>query len=356
MMEFVDASGVSVQTPEGLTLQRVQIGNTPIVPVTITIQGRVHQVALKLEGMNPTGSMKDRTGHALIHNLEQSGRLQEDSVIIESSSGNLGVALAFICKTRGYRLMVVIDPKTTRENHEKLHHWGADVVMVEQPDENGGYLLSRLACVQQLCKQHSNYIWTNQYANPANPAIHYCQTGPEIYQQMQQEVGAIFIPVSTGGTLAGIGRFFREVSPQTQIIGVDAVGSVIFGTPPAPRKLTGIGSSQPSHFLEKKLYDHHQLIDDLEAFTYCRALHKATGIQVGGSSGAVLAACVRYLKKHPETSNSVCICADRGENYSQTIFSDDWFDSLFAKNSLLLDRIHEGLPEICLQKGKFSIS
>jgi len=178
--------------------------------------------------------------------------------------------------------------------------------------------------VRELCQLSDRYIWTDQYSNPANPYIHYASTGPEIYHQMNGKVDAVFVAVSTGGTLSGIGRFFREISPATRIIGVDARGSVVFGTPPAPRKLTGIGSSRRSSFISTEIYDSHMLVGDEEAFAFCRALHTATGIKVGGSSGAVLSACARYLYDHLEMTNVVCVCSDCGENYTSSIFNDEW--------------------------------
>jgi N-(2-amino-2-carboxyethyl)-L-glutamate synthase len=304
--------------------ERIQtVGHTPLKPVCLTINGIVRQIHLKLEGTNPTGSAKDRTAYSLIQSLEAQGRLHQGSVVIESTSGNLGTALSFICQVKGYRFVAVIDSKTTRENIAKMQAFGAQIEMVEQPDENGGYLLSRLGRVRELC-QHSRYIWTDQYSNPANPYIHYRSTGPEIYYQMHGSVDAVFVAVSTGGTLAGIGRFFREVSPTTSIIGVDAHGSVIFGTPPAPRKLTGIGSSRLSSFLTRDLYNTHMLVTDEEAFACCRALWETIGIKVGGSSGAVLSACARYLKIYPKVKNVVCVCADQGDSYVNSIFNDDW--------------------------------
>jgi cysteine synthase A len=158
----------------------------------------------------------------------------------------------------------------------------------------------------------------------ANPQIHYTQTAPEIYQQMAGQVDAIFVAVSTGGTLAGIGRYFREMSPQTQVIGVDAHGSVVFGTPSGPRKLTGIGASRKSDFINQDLYDHSILVRDEEAFAFCRALFEETAIMVGGSGGAVLAACARYLAEHPTLERCVCICPDTGKNYTSSIFDDAW--------------------------------
>jgi len=320
-----------------------KVGNTPLQSLSLIIKGRMQSIHLKLESANPTGSMKDRTGYALIQHLQEQGRLNADSIIVESTSGNLGVALALQCKARGYGLVVVVDPRTTRENMDKMEALGARLDIVRQPDVTGGYLLSRLARVNELCAQQRYYVWTDQYASSANPAIHYTTTAPEIYQQMGGNVGAIFVPVSTGGTLSGIGRFFREVSPTTHIIGVDAYGSVVFGTPAAPRRLTGIGSSRPSSFLSKELYTSFILVKDEEAFAFCRALDAALHLQLGGSSGAVLAACVHYLAQHPTLTNVVCVCADQGTNYASSIFNDEWLE----QQGICLARHHLGwLDEI----------
>ncbi|HEX3639927.1 MAG TPA: pyridoxal-phosphate dependent enzyme [Ktedonobacteraceae bacterium] len=320
----MDVTAIADLAPVELNKLAQQLGNTPMEPIYLVIGGIARKIHLKLESENPTGSVKDRTGYGLIQTLEAQGRLKKGSILVESTSGNLGVALSFLCKLKGYKFIVVVDPKTTQENLTKMQKLGAEIDMVHQPDEVGGYLLSRLARVRELCESSPTYVWTNQYSDPANPHIHYLNTGPEIYRQMHGEVDALFVAVSTGGTLAGIGRFFREVSPATSIIGVDAHGSVIFGTPPASRKLTGIGSSKSSSFITRDLYSSHMLVRDEEAFAFCRALSQATGIKVGGSSGAVLAACAKYLLVHPEVKNIVCVCADGGDNYANSIFSDGW--------------------------------
>ncbi|HLG62479.1 MAG TPA: pyridoxal-phosphate dependent enzyme [Ktedonosporobacter sp.] len=320
-LDYMEAPHLTATELEALVNQ---IGNTPMRQISLVIEGKIRKTHLKLENLNPTGSMKDRTGLALIQYLEKQGRLHEESIVIESSSGNLGVALALQCKAKGYPFVAVIDPKTTQENIFKMKALGAAIEVVCQADAKGGYLLSRLAYVREMCCRDDRYIWTDQYSSPANPLAHYSSTGPEIYHQMGRQVDAIFVPVSTGGTLAGIGRFFREASPSTRIIGVDARGSVVFGTLPAERKLTGIGSSRRSTFLQGSLYDTYILVGDEEAFTFCRALYVSTGIKLGGSSGATLAACARYLADHPSIENVVCVCADRGENYDSSIFNDEW--------------------------------
>jgi N-(2-amino-2-carboxyethyl)-L-glutamate synthase len=327
-MELVlmEPADIAALTPAELYHYVQGIGNTPLRPIYFVIDGAIRAVHLKLEETNPTGSVKDRTGYALVQSLESQGILRQRSVIVESTSGNLGVALALLCRASEYDFIAVIDPKTTAENIAKMRALGAQIEMVEQPDSSGGYLLSRLERVQALLRQCENRVWTNQYANQANPFAHYSGTGPEIYRQMHGKVDVVFAPVSTGGTLAGIGRYFREVSPQTRIVAVDARGSVVFGTPPAPRRLTGIGSSRPSSFIEPHLYDAFMLVGDEAAFAFCRALLAATDIAAGGSSGAVLAACAQYLRGHPEANNVVCVCADSGKNYLSSIFNDRWLE------------------------------
>jgi N-(2-amino-2-carboxyethyl)-L-glutamate synthase len=298
-------------------------GNTPLIQIGCRFQGRDLSVWLKLESSNPAGSLKDRTAAYLLADLEARGLLSPSSVVVESTSGNLGVALALRCKEKGHRFLAVIDPKTTPETRLHMRQLGAELEIVTDMDETGGYLHSRLRRVRELLLTSSRYVWTDQYNNPANPEAHYLSTGPEIYQQMGGSVDAVFVAVSTGGTLAGVGRYFREVSPGTKVIAVDAAGSVIFGGLPGRRRLTGIGSSQKSSFVTRDLYDCHIAVNDQQAFSMCRDI-AVSGIRVGGSSGAVLHACVQYLVDHPETETAVCLCADGGGNYESTIFNDEW--------------------------------
>jgi 2,3-diaminopropionate biosynthesis protein SbnA len=288
------------------------------------LRGSEHAVHLKLEGVNPCGSLKYRTALSLVDDLEQRGALGRGSILIESTSGNLGVALASIARRRDYRFVAVVDPKTTPENLTRLRCLGARVELVDTPDEAGGYLLSRLQRVHELCSRSEAFVWPDQYSNPANPRAHEHGTAPELLEQLHGELDAIFVPVSTGGTLAGIGRFLRRESPATRIVAVDALGSVALGGRPGPRLLTGIGAGRLSSFASTDLYDERLFVGDLDAFASCRALVAGTGIRVGGSSGATLAACVRVLAAEPYLEHVVCLCADRGENYLSTIYDDRW--------------------------------
>ena len=314
------------------------MGDTPIRRVRLLIDGRCRNVYLKLEGHNPGGSVKDRTALGLVKSLEATGQLREGGRLVESSSGNLAISLAMLARARGYQFTAVVDPNVTTENIRRLKALGAVTRVVESPDKTGGYLLNRLALVQELLAEDPGLLWTNQYSSVANPEAHYLGTGPEIHRQMEHRVDAVFVAVSTGGTLAGIGRFFREASPDTRVIAVDARGSVALGGSLGMRKVTGIGSSRRSEFVSRGLYDEVIYVGDCEAFAFCRALDASTRIKIGGSSGAVLAACSRYLQTHDKIERAVCICADRGEHYASTIFSNSWL----AQNGLKIGRQHLG--------------
>jgi N-(2-amino-2-carboxyethyl)-L-glutamate synthase len=301
-----------------------KVGNTPLIPIELRIRNRSRTIWLKLEGHNPGGSCKDRTALSLIASLEQNHKLPEGSVVVESTSGNLGIGLSWICNAKGYKFLAVIDPKLTLENRQRLERLGAQLEQVDRADRAGGYLITRLERVRELLATSGKYLWTNQYSNPANPLAHYRTTGPEIYEQTDGKADAVFVPVSTGGTIAGIGAFFRKKKLSAQIIGVDAVGSMVFSNTSGRRHLPGIGSSRKSEFLTPNLYDHHLLVSDGRAIAFCRLLDEVYGLKLGGSSGAAVAACAEYLTNFPDAEYPVCMCPDRGENYESSIYDEAW--------------------------------
>jgi N-(2-amino-2-carboxyethyl)-L-glutamate synthase len=316
----------------------MQVGGTPLIPVALGISGRSRVVHLKLEGANPCGSLKDRTALSLVDDLEGRGVLERGSVLVESTSGNLGVALAWLARSRGYPFVAVIDPKTTPENVARLRRLGARLEVVDTPDAAGGYLLTRIERVRQLCASSSEYVWPDQYANPANPRAHEEGTAPELLGQLGGELDAVLVPVSTGGTLAGIARFLRRESPCTRIVAVDAHGSTALGGVPGPRLLTGIGAGKRSSFVTPALYDELVLVHDAAAFACCRALAEGAGIEIGGSSGATLAACACLLARDLDLERVACICPDGGQGYRSTIYSESWL----ARNGVELCRADLG--------------
>jgi 2,3-diaminopropionate biosynthesis protein SbnA len=309
-----------------------QVARTPLKPIALRVNGRRRTVHLKLEAANPCGSLKDRTAESLLDDLERRDLLERGSVLVESTSGNLGIALAWLARRRGYRFVAVIDPKTTPENVACLRQLGARLELVDTPDAAGGFLLARIERVRQLCASSPAYVWTDQYSNPANPRAHEQGTAPELFAQLGGKLDAVFVPVSTGGTLAGIAHFCRRESPGTQVIAVDARGSVALGGSPSPRLLTGIGAGKRSTFATPDLYDEAVRVGDAAAFAYCRALSASTGIEVGGSSGATLAACVHVLARDRDLERVACICPDGGGRYRSTIYSDGWL----ARNGIRL--------------------
>jgi cysteine synthase A len=295
-----------------------------MVPVATVHGARVVTTRLKLEAFNRFGSIKARTAYGLIDSLEQQGRLRPGVRIVESTSGNLGVALAGIAAERGYRFTAVVDPRTAPALLDAMAELGADLDLVTEADGVGGYLISRLRRVRELTAGRTDRIWPDQYGNPVNPATHELTTAPELDRQAGDAMDAVFVAVSTGGTLAGIGRYLREHRPACRVVGVDVPGSVVFGGQPGRRVLTGIGASVPSQFLRSWMYDERIEIDPADALAACRRLAGQTGIELGGSGGAVLAACLRYLQAHPEIRHPVCLCPDSGASYRQTIFNDNW--------------------------------
>lgn len=311
---------------------------TPIVDITLRIGSRWRKVGLKLESYNPSGSIKYRTACGLIKALEASGRLVPGTHVVESTSGNLGVALAYLSQVRDYRFTAVTDPKTDPVMLEHIQSMGAAVITVKEPDGDGGYLSSRLAMIGRLLAEDRESIWPNQYENPANPDIHCLETAPEICRQ-RPGMDAVFIAASTGGTLAGIGRYLRSAFPSVKVVGVDVRGSSVFGYPSGKRLITGIGSSRLSLFLRPGDYDDVVMVEDREAIITCHSLQDNIGIGLGGSAGAVVSACARYLEAHPEITQPVCICPDGSANYLNSIYNRAWLtehglDSTFNLESV----------------------
>ncbi|WP_157877657.1 pyridoxal-phosphate dependent enzyme [Streptomyces kanamyceticus] len=313
-----------------------RIGRTPLVPVRLKVAGRWREVGLKLEQFNPGGSVKDRTAYALVEDMEDRGLLGPGRTVVESTSGNLGAALAYVCRSRGYPFVAVVDPKTSRRNLDEMAALAAAVERVDLPDAHGGYLRARLRRVRDLLASDPTCVWPDQYRNPANPRVHREQTGPEILRHGSESGSgsgggsgsgcpdAVFVAVSTGGTLAGVAQYLRMVAPECHVVAVDVRGSVALGGPPGRRRLTGIGAGRPSDFARPGDCDQVRHVPDAEAVAACQVLRAQTGVGVGGSSGAVLAAAARYLTERPEAERVVCLCADGADRYEDTLYSGAW--------------------------------
>ncbi|TJZ57058.1 2,3-diaminopropionate biosynthesis protein SbnA [Streptomyces piniterrae] len=280
-------------------------------------------VFLKLEGLNPAGSVKLKTAVALVAQAEESGREFPRTRLIESTSGNLGVALAMVCAAKGYRLTCVTDPNANAQSMRLMEALGAEVVVIDVRDGNGGYLQSRINYIRDRVAREPNTYWLNQYANPAGPQAHRDRTGRAIFDELGH-VDYAFIGAGTTGTLMGCAEFFRQHSPATRIIAVDSVGSVSFGGPPARRHIPGLGTSRRPEILDEGKIDEVVMISEAAAVEMCRMLAEERGLLLGGSSGTVLSAVQEKAKEIPEGSVVVAISPDLGERYLETIYNDSW--------------------------------
>jgi cysteine synthase len=243
------------------------------------------------------------------------------------------------------RFIAVIDPRTPAATRERLIRLDADLVIVDEPDQHGGYLLSRLREVTRLRAANPGYRWPNQYRNPANPGIHEDTTGPEIARQCDATGSSVYIAVSTGGTLAGVSRYLRRYRPDIRIVAVDVAGSQAIVSSQGQRLVPGIGSSMRSSFLGENSYDNFSPVSAAESFAMCRMLRGDLGYSVGGSSGSIIYA-MAMDERWRETSLSLCLCPDDGSKYADTIYSDRWLadQGLLEETLTTIDRLRfEGL-------------
>lgn len=307
------------------------IGSTPLIYLNRLFGDSAVKVLAKLEYMNPGGSIKDRPAHFIIEKGIQSGLIQPGKThLLESTSGNLGIAIAMVARIYGLEFTCVVDPKITTTNLKILRQLGANVEMVQQADDQGGYLKTRIAKVQALLHTIPHSFWLNQYANPLNWQAHYYGTGDEIVRQLDQPVDYLVAAVSTTGSILGCSRCLREAFPAMQVIAVDAVGSVIFGGAPASRELPGIGSSRVPEILQRDEVDRVVYVSDAESAQGCRQLLRQEGMLAGGSSGSVIAAIQKLLPQMSASSRVLTIFPDRGDRYLDTVYDDQWVAHLNA--------------------------
>ena len=309
------------------------VGNTPLVRLSRCYSDHEHEVIAKLEMLNPIGSMKDRPARFIIEQGLATGALQPGMRLVESTSGNLGVALAALSRLHGLLFTAVVDPKTTPSNLRLLETFGADVEMVSRIDATGGFLGTRIQRARELAAGCPRSVWVNQYANELNWRAYHETAGSEILQALTRPVDYLVAAVSTTGSIQGLARRLRERSPNLQVVAVDAVGSVIFGTAPRRREIPGYGASRVPELLDRSLIDQVMHIDDAEAALGCRQLVAAEGILGGGSSGAVVAAINRLLPEIPSDSRILTVLPDRGERYLDLVYDDAWLDETVSRAS-----------------------
>src|SRR5579862_3695169 len=306
------------------------IGRTPLVKLRRLAGDVPPTVAVKVEALNPGGSVKDRVGLAMITEAEKRGWLRPGGTIIEATAGNTGVGLAMVAAVRGYRSIFVLPDKMSSEKISLLKAYGAEVVITPTnvaPDSPESYN----GVADRLAREIPGAWRPNQFTNLANPDIHYRTTGYEIWEQTEGRITAFVAGVGTGGTISGVARYLKEQNPDIQIIGADPEGSVLSGDSPRPWKVEGIGEDFVPKTFNGQLVDGWVRVSDAESFFVARALAKREGLMVGGSSGTAVAAALRYARRLTGDNLVVALCADTGRNYMSKLFDEDWL----AANRLL---------------------
>ncbi|MEU1290143.1 pyridoxal-phosphate dependent enzyme, partial [Kitasatospora sp. NPDC005856] len=242
---------------------------------------------LKCEGFNFSGSIKQKPALEMVETAEKSGLLGFDSILVESSSGNLGVALSMIAASKGHRFVCVTDARCNPATRQIMAAFGAEVHVITEPDPVTGFLGARLAYVQRLCESDERYLWLNQYVNSDNWRSHYRLTAPQIADQFP-ELDLLFVGAGTTGTLMGCARWFKEHRPGVRIVAVDSVGSVVFGGPAGRRMIPGLGSGVRPPLLDESLVDEVVTVPEADTIRACHRL-AGHGFLFGGSTGTVVA-------------------------------------------------------------------
>lgn len=292
-----------------------------------------HDVFLKLEGFNVSGSIKVKTAVGLIEDLERRGVAKpQETVIVESSSGNLGIALSMVCAIKGYRFICVTDPNVNRANIRGMEVYGAEVVVVDDCDTAGGYLESRFRAIGNILDSEPNAIWLNQYSNAANKTVHAEQTAAEIAREFEK-VDWLFVGAGTTGTLGGICERLRPQFPDIRIVAVEPAGSVTFGGPAGQRNIPGIGTSERPPLADFADPDRIIAIREDTTVRTCLSFVRDYNLLVGGSTGTVLAAVKQLAPEFAPGETIVAISPDLGEKYLDTVYNKDWVDTVIGSEA-----------------------
>ena len=330
-----------ISHPHGFTEDSLYVDLRPIVG-----QG----LFLKCEGFNFAGSIKLKAAAEMVDSAERDGVLLPGSIIVESSSGNLGVALSMIAASKGYRFLCVTDSRCSPTTRRLMEALGAQVHVIDEADPAGGLVQARIDFVRALCASDDRYVWLNQYSNPGNVRAHYRTTAPAIAREFPR-LSVVFIGAGTTGTLMGCARYFRTWHPLVRVVAVDSVGSVTFGGPPGRRMIPGLGMGGRPPLLDEAYVDDVVLVEEADTIRACWRLARA-GYLFGGSTGTVVSGAVRWLARHGSGREiAVAIAPDLGERYLETVYHNDWVEARYGPDALAAtpdetrpERVGAGLP------------
>lgn len=293
------------------------VGNTPLIRLHRVGGGERCRVLVKLEAVNPGGSIKDRIGLALIQAAEESGRLKPGGTVVEATAGNTGVGLAQAAAVRGYHAVFVVPDKMSVDKVRLLKAYGAEIrVVPDVPREDPGNYQN---VAIKLAQGMAGAAYMGQFECEANPDTHYRSTAPEIWDALEGQIAAFVAGAGTGGTISGVGRYLKEKDPSIRVIGADPVGSIFTG-PYAPFRIEGMGEDYYPATLDAQIIDQWVAVGDEEAFAMARRMARQEGILVGGSSGAIVTVALRQAQQLSGDGYVVAILPDTGRNYLSNIF------------------------------------
>lgn len=298
------------------------IGATPLVHLSRITAGLPFILLGKVEMMNPGGSVKDRIALAIIRDAEESGRLKPGATLIEATAGNTGVGLAMIAAIKGYQCVFVMPKKMSQDKEDLLCAYGARVIRTADAPPGDPHNFQEVA--KRLAVENDWFL-TDQFANPANPDIHYHTTGKEIWTDTEGNIDTLVCGVGTGGSLTGVGKYLKERKASVEVVLADPVGSTFSGGESASYLVEGIGGSAIPLNFDSSLVDVAIAVPDVESFQTARRMAKEEGLLVGGAAGCAVAAAIRYGSR-PENNGKtiVAILPDTGRNYLSKIFNDEW--------------------------------
>jgi len=292
-----------------------------------------HSIFLKCEGFNFAGSIKLKAAAEMVEVAERDGILMPGSILVESSSGNLGVALSMIAASKGYQFLCVTDSRCNLSARRLMEALGSQVHVIIEPGTHDGFLGARIDYVRGLCASDDRYVWLNQYTNPGNWTAHYRTTAPAIARQFP-ELDVLFVGAGTTGTLMGCARYFKERRPSVRIVAVDSVGSVTFGGPPGRRMIPGLGTSVRPPLLNESFVDEVVLVEEADTIRTCHRLAR-NGFLFGGSTGTVVSGASGWLADHDTGElTTVAIAPDLGERYLDTVYQSNWLQDLYGEDVL----------------------
>ena len=329
------------------------VGGTPLIRLNSVARDVPGTLYVKCEFMNPSGSLKDRIGLAMVEEAEREGALKPGGVIVEATSGNTGMALAMVAAIRGYRCIFTMPDKMSQEKVKLLRAFGAEVVIVPTavpPDHPEHYCTK----AETIARETPGAILANQFYNPANPQAHYETTGPEIWAQTEGRVTHFVAGSGTGGTISGVGRYLKEQNADVQIVGVDPEGSILKAffdtgelTGGEPYKVEGIGSDKIPGALDMSVTDRWITVTDAESFAMTRRVAREEGLFAGGSSGLAVHAALEIGKDAGEDAVIVTLLADWGEHYLTKAYDDDWM-----RENGFMRRAHHSVHHLVAEKDR----